>query len=94
MWVIAQATYAIEPKDLVGTWRNQWGMISELHADRSFLNQFIDEQGAGRWKLRPPNILEFQNYGQRPWHGVITGYTRNRLYFKGPEGREVWTRLK
>jgi hypothetical protein len=58
----AAGAIAIEPKDVVGTWRSSFGAVSEFHKDFTYDSHFADEYGSGKWELGSGNVLRMSSY--------------------------------
>ena len=85
---------ALETKDLVGIWRADFGALIEFRADHTYRAQFADEGGTGKWLLRSPRVIEMtDDTNKYCGRYTITKIVLNKLYIKGPEGKEIWTRL-
>jgi hypothetical protein len=60
--IIAVRVGAVEPAEIVGTWRNQWGAVTELRSDYTYKSGFADEFGTGTWRLNKEVLLTLQSY--------------------------------
>ena len=98
LWFLAVATHvaAAEPKEIVGTWRNQYGATIELRGDGTYRSHFADEYGTGTWRLKEGVVLTLQSY-LAYWHKMsratyrIISFKKDIMRLKGPE---TWVRQK
>ena len=91
---LCSTAQALETKDLVGFWRTDFGALIEFRANHTYRAQFADEGGTGKWLLRSPQVIEMtDDTNKSTGRYTVTKTVLNMLYIKGPEGKEIWTRL-
>jgi len=95
--ILAAATQvaAVEPKEIVGTWRDRNGATTELRGDGTYISHFADEYGTGTWRLDEGVLLTFQwylaywNKTSRETYRIIS-LKKDTMRLQGPEGAEEW----
>ena len=101
LWILAIATQvaAVEPKEMVETWRNQYGATIELRGDGTYRSHFADEYGTGTWRLDKGVLLTLQSYlaywqkTSRDTYRIVS-FKKDIMRLQGPEGPETWVRQK
>src|SRR5437899_7388513 len=63
-WTFCVATHvaAVQPREIVGIWRDRNGATTELRGDGTYISHFADEYGTGTWRLDEGVLLTFQWY--------------------------------
>ena len=94
---VATDVAAVEPKEIVGIWRDQNGGTTELRGDGTYRSHFADEYGAGTWRLHEGVLLTLQWYlaywqkTSRETYRIIS-FKKKMMRLKGLEGPETWVR--
>jgi hypothetical protein len=99
IFTVATHVAAVQPKEIVGTWRDQHGAVTELRGDGTYRSHFADEYGTGTWRLSKGVLLRLQWY-LAYWNKTsgetyrIISFKKDIMRLQGPEGSERWTRQK
>jgi hypothetical protein len=95
------APVRIDPKDIVGKWRDHGGTVYEFHSDLSYLIYLSDMEDAGVWRLLDHDKLELTRYDDPAKHLIskksvrtiikIEGFAPHILHTLGEKGyRNIW----
>jgi len=101
LWILAVATRvaAVEPREIIGIWRDQNGATIELRGDGTYRSHFADEFGTGTWRLEKGIALTVEVYmpylkqTSRAAYRIVS-LKKDTMRLQGPEGAEEWKRYK
>jgi hypothetical protein len=94
VFAVTAEVAAIEPAEIVGTWRNQYGGVTEFRSDHTYRCSFADELGRGTWDLKKGALLRFKtNYGYCETDRILS-FKKDKMTLETPERREIWIREK